>query len=84
MKRLAATRKERAVLRAREALARGEERLLEKLRSAQESLGDECSHPQTFKYQWQTKGSQAMSRTGERCVLCDKRRPFAGRGRWRS
>lgn len=83
MNRLAPTRKERAVLRAREALARGEEKLLERLRVTQEALGDDCSHPRTIKYQWQTKGSQAMSRTGERCVLCDKKRPFAGRGRWR-
>lgn len=84
MKRLAPTRKERAVINARAQLARVEERALERLRLAQEALGDECSHPQTIKYQWQTKGSQAMGRTGERCVLCDKRRPFAGRGRWRS
>ena len=82
MTKTAPTRKERAVLRAREALARGEEKLLERLRLAQEALGDDCSHPKTIKYQWQTKGSQAMGRTGERCVLCDRKRPFAGRGRW--
>jgi hypothetical protein len=80
----ALTRKERAVLRAQASLKLGEEKLLEKLRAAQEALGSDCSHPQTIKYQWQTKGSQALGRTGERCVLCDKRRSFAGRGRWRS
>lgn len=69
-------------MRARDALKRGEDRLLEKLRIAQEALGDDCSHPDTFRYQWQTKGSQANFVTGERCKLCDKRRPFAGRGRW--
>jgi|EndMetStandDraft_5_1072996.scaffolds.fasta_scaffold01916_2 hypothetical protein len=77
------TRKERAVLRARDALKRNESRLLERLQQAQEALGDDCSHPVTFRYQWQTKGSQANFVTGERCVLCDKRRPFAGRGRWK-
>lgn len=76
------TRKEGAVIRARDALKRGEERLLERLRTAQEALGDDCSHPQTFKYQWQTRGSLANFVTGERCKLCDQKRPFAGRGRW--
>jgi hypothetical protein len=55
-----------------------------KIQFLQQKLTKRCTHKYTAPYRWEHDngyGRQHMI-IGERCVSCDKRRPWSGSGAW--